>query len=44
MFEKVINSFNDKRTLEFLILFSGNAGLSKTELENYVPIYLDYIK
>jgi adenine-specific DNA-methyltransferase len=35
---RVLDSFRDPRTKEFLELFSGNNGLSKTELENILPI------
>ena len=38
--KKVIKSFEDKRTKEFLKLFCGNNGLSKTEIETILPIYL----
>jgi len=37
---KIIKSFEDKRTVEFIKLFCGNNGLSKGELENILPIYL----
>jgi hypothetical protein len=37
--QKVIESFKDPRTKEFIQLFSGNNGLSKSELENILPIY-----
>ena len=38
--DKVINSFKDERTSQFLSLFSGNNALSKTELETILPIYI----
>ena len=38
--KKVMKSFEDKRTKEFLSLFCGNNGLSKTEIETILPIYL----
>ena len=40
LFNKVIKSFENKKTLEFIRLFIGNNGLSKTELETIFPIYL----
>ena len=40
LFNQVIKSFENKKTLEFIRLFIGNNGLSKTELETIFPIYL----
>jgi hypothetical protein len=40
LMNKVLVSFGNKKTLEFIKLFSGNGGLSKTELETILPIYL----
>lgn len=40
LFNKVIDSFKDKRTAEFIKTFLGNNGLSKTELETIFPIYV----
>lgn len=39
-YDIVINSFSNKKTDEFVKLFLGNNGLSKTELETIFPIYL----
>lgn len=39
-YDIVINSFSNKKTEEFVKLFLGNNGLSKTELETIFPIYL----
>jgi predicted RNA methylase len=38
--EKIIKSFQNEKTKEFLKLFCGNNGLSKTEIEIILPIYL----
>ena len=40
MIEKIINSFKNPKTQEFISIFLGNNGLSKTELEEIFPIYL----
>ena len=40
LFKQVIKSFENPRTKEFIALFFGNNGLSKTELETILPIYL----
>jgi hypothetical protein len=39
-YNKVINSFKNKKTQQFIELFLGNNGLSKTELESIFPIYI----
>uniref|UniRef100_A0A6C0IVJ7 site-specific DNA-methyltransferase (adenine-specific) n=1 Tax=viral metagenome TaxID=1070528 RepID=A0A6C0IVJ7_9ZZZZ len=39
-YNKIITSFENKKTKEFIKLFFGNNGLSKTELETILPIYL----
>jgi len=39
VYEKIINSFKNPKTQEFIRLFLGNNGLSKTELETIFPIY-----
>lgn len=39
LYEKVLHSFKDERTLEFIQLYFGNGGMSKTELESVLPIY-----
>jgi len=38
--ERVIHSFQDKRTSLFLLYFIGNGSLSATELESLFPIFL----
>lgn len=40
LYEKVIQSFKQKKTTDFIKIFFGNNGLSKTELETVLPIYL----
>lgn len=40
LFDKIIKSFENKDTQLFIELFSGNGGLSKTELESIFPIFL----
>jgi len=40
LYSKVIQSFKNKKTHEFIKIFFGNNGLSKTELETILPIYL----
>jgi adenine-specific DNA-methyltransferase len=40
LFNKIIKSFENEKTLEFIKIFFGNNGLSKTELETILPIYL----
>jgi tRNA1(Val) A37 N6-methylase TrmN6 len=40
MYKKIIHSFENPKTREFIELFFGNNGLSKTELETILPIYL----
>lgn len=40
LFKRVLKSFENKKTQEFIELFIGNNGLSKTELETIFPIYL----
>ena len=37
---KILASFTNKKTEEFVSLFLGNNGLSKTELETIFPIYV----
>jgi SAM-dependent methyltransferase len=38
--EKIITSYQNPNTQEFIDIFLGNNGLSKTELEDIFPIYL----
>jgi len=40
-FEVIIRSFKNPKTQQFIELFFGNGGLSKTELETTLPIYID---
>ena len=40
MYKKIIHSFENPKTRAFIELFFGNNGLSKTELETILPIYL----
>jgi hypothetical protein len=40
LFNKIINSFENPKTQQFIHSFLGNNGLSKTELETVFPIYL----
>lgn len=40
LFHKISNSFTNPRTKQFIDLYLGNNGLSKTELETVFPIYL----
>jgi len=37
---RIIESFNDQRTIEFVKLYVGNGALSKTEIETVLPIFL----
>jgi len=39
VFDIVLNSFKNSKTQEFIDVFLGNNGLSKTELETIFPIY-----
>ena len=40
IFKKIIKSFENPKTLEFIKLFVGNGALSKNEIENLLPIYI----
>ena len=40
IYKKIIESFQNPKTQQFIDLFLGNNGLSKTELETIFPIYL----
>lgn len=40
LYKKIICSFENPKTRAFIELFFGNNGLSKTELETILPIYL----
>jgi type I restriction-modification system DNA methylase subunit len=40
IYKKIIHSFENPKTRAFIQLFFGNNGLSKTELETILPIYL----
>jgi hypothetical protein len=39
-FSAIVKSFKDPRTKKFIEMFLGNNGMSKTELETVLPIYL----
>lgn len=41
LYNKIIKSFNDKRTIEFISLYFGNNAININELENILPIYID---
>jgi len=41
IYSKIIDSFKNPKTQEFIELFLGNNGLSKTELETIFPIYYE---
>jgi hypothetical protein len=38
-FEKLMESFKDPRTKQFIEYFSGNGAMSKTELEQVLPVF-----
>jgi 16S rRNA G966 N2-methylase RsmD len=38
-FDRIKKSFQDPRTIEFVKMFVGNGALSKTEIENILPIF-----
>jgi adenine-specific DNA-methyltransferase len=38
-YNRIVKSFQDPRTAEFIKIFLGNNGLSKSELESIFPIY-----
>jgi len=40
-YKKIIASFNDPRTAEFIQLYFGNNAVNTTELNNILPIYQD---
>lgn len=40
LYHKVLQSFQQEKTQQFINLYFGNNGLSKTELENVLPIYI----
>jgi tRNA1(Val) A37 N6-methylase TrmN6 len=40
LYKQIISSFKNPKTQQFIDLFLGNNGLSKTELESIFPIYL----
>ena len=37
--DKIFGSLEDKRMIEFIKLYTGNGALSKTEIENILPIF-----
>lgn len=40
IYEKIINSLNDKRTLEFISVYFGNNAINTTELNYILPFYI----
>lgn len=40
IYDTIMNSFKNPKTQQFIELFLGNNGLSKTELESIFPIYI----
>lgn len=40
LFTKIIKSFDDNRTQQFISLYCGNSALNSTELLNILPIYM----
>jgi hypothetical protein len=40
LYKKIMGSFENPKTQQFIELFLGNNGLSKTELETIFPIYI----
>ena len=42
LYKKITDSFKNPKTQEFIDLFLGNNGLSKTELETIFPIYIHF--
>ena len=40
-FNKIIKSFNNNKTKEFIEIYSGNGAISSTELKYIIPIYRD---
>ena len=40
MYKKIINSFENSRTEEFIKLYFGNSAINTTELNYILPIYL----
>ena len=41
LYKKILLSFNDKRTIEFITIYFGNNAINTTELNNILPIYQD---
>jgi len=41
LYEKIVVSLNDKRTIEFITIYFGNNAINATELNNMLPIYQD---
>jgi hypothetical protein len=42
LYKKITDSFKNPKTQQFIDLFLGNNGLSKTELETIFPIYIQF--
>jgi tRNA1(Val) A37 N6-methylase TrmN6 len=41
LYNKIISSFDDERTVEFINLYFGNSAINTTELKYILPIYSD---
>jgi type I restriction-modification system DNA methylase subunit len=41
LYKKILLSFNDKRTVEFITIYFGNNAINTTELNHILPIYQD---
>jgi hypothetical protein len=40
LYERIINSFENEKTTQFIYLYFGNNAINTTELQNMLPIYL----
>lgn len=40
IYKKIINSLNNKKTLEFIRLYFGNNAINTTELNYILPFYI----
>jgi tRNA1(Val) A37 N6-methylase TrmN6 len=41
LYQKIIQSFNNQKTMEFIQLYFGNNAINTSELKNILPIYID---
>jgi hypothetical protein len=39
LYQKIIQSFNNQKTIEFIQLYFGNNAINTNELKNILPIY-----